>query len=388
MQLRHPNVLMLERRVVREFSLADLLAGGSGAKARLAWFALAPHLEHEVEVDLGDIAVLDALTVGETATADALRSAHGAARIDRLVGEGLLTSDAPAHAPLRAREQVIADTAWWTPALVSHAFGRWRDVDISAAEAEVPARKLVEMIADYGPPPSEALAAQPTALALPLPTLTHFDDLLRTRATCRNYDPRASIPLVDLASALHRVFGAQATRRMAGDVVMLKKNAPSGGGLHPIEAFVVAQRVSGLDPGVYHYHSVEHVLSPMRIAEGALEGGLVHRLVAGQGWFADASALVVLVARFQRNFWKYRQHPKALRVIHLDAGHLSQLFLTTATELGHGAFVTGAINDAEVEALLGLDGLGTGAIAICGIGGRAATQVHPEFDAQPADPLA
>ena len=103
-------------------------------------------------------------------------------------------------------------------------------------------------------------------------------------------------------------------------------------------------------------------------------------LVAGQSWFADAPALVLMAARFQRNFWKYRQHAKAWRVIQLDAGHLSQTFQLAATDLGHGAFVTAAINDACAERLFELDGLSTGAIAVCGFGRRAADTTTVEFD--------
>jgi len=87
-----------------------------------------------------------------------------------------------------------------------------------------------------------------------------------------------------------------------------------------------------------------------------------------------------MAARFQRNFWKYRGHPKAWKVIQLDAGHLSQNLYLSATELGYGAFITGAINDKCAERLFGLDGISTGAIAVCGFGKRAATGDNVEFD--------
>ena len=68
-----------------------------------------------------------------------------------------------------------------------------------------------------------------------------------------------------------------------------------------------------------------------------------HRFLAGQDWFRDAPAMVVMVARFERLFWKYRRHTKAWRVVHLDVGHLSQTSYLSATELGLGSFVTAAI---------------------------------------------
>ena len=59
---------------------------------------------------------------------------------------------------------------------------------------------------------------------------------------------------------------------------------------------------------------------------------LAMRAVADQDWFVDAPMLVVLAARVERNFWKYRNHAKAYRALLLDAGHLSQSFYTLATD--------------------------------------------------------
>jgi putative peptide maturation dehydrogenase len=146
--------------------------------------------------------------------------------------------------------------------------------------------------------------------------------------------------------------------------------------LHPIEAYVLAQRVDGLAPGLYHYQCQAHALEPL----GPLPERAALELVAGQHWFADAPVLLLLAARFQRNFWKYREHAKAWKVIQLDAGHLSQLLYLSATELGYGAFVTAAINDGRAEELFGLDGLSSGAVAACGFGKRAAARPNIEFD--------
>jgi putative peptide maturation dehydrogenase len=238
------------------------------------------------------------------------------------------------------------------------------------------------MIEQHGLPPPESisLVASEQRIPLPAPECTEFDRLLHRRSTCRNFDAGASIPIAELASVLHRVFGAQASLELEPGAFMLKKNSPSGGGLHPIEAFVLAQRVEGLAPGLYHYHCMDHVLEP--VPGPALEelGATAHELVAGQAWFADAPVMLLMAARFQRNFWKYRNHPKAWKVIQLDAGHLSQNLYLSATELGYGAFVTGAINDRCAERLFGLDGISTGAVAVFGFGKRASESVNVEFD--------
>jgi hypothetical protein len=59
---------------------------------------------------------------------------------------------------------------------------------------------------------------------------------------------------------------------------------------------------------------------------------------------------------------------------------LSQNFYLSATEFGYGAFITGAINDAIAERAFGLDGIATGALAVCGLGKRAAELKMVELD--------
>jgi SagB-type dehydrogenase family enzyme len=102
--------------------------------------------------------------------------------------------------------------------------------------------------------------------------------------------------------------------------------------------------------------------------------------VAGQDWFADAPVLCVLAVRFPRNFWKYRNHPKAYRVTTLDVGHLSQTLQLCATRAGLAPFITAAINEVDIERAFGLDGFAEGALAVCGFGARGAEQRVQEFD--------
>ena len=293
-----------------------------------------------------------------------------------------MIGDHAEHDALRSRDQSLRETAWWGPAALAHAFGRWQGIDVIADAARVGERTWAGMVADHGPPPSATLELRPreTWQALPPPEKTALDTLLAARSTCRNFDPAFRLPLADLSALLHRVFAAQATQDFVPGAAALKKNSPSGGGLHPIDAFVLVQRVDGLAPGLYHYHSTAHALEPMEIFSAEAIAPLAHELVAGQTWFANAPVHVLMAARFQRNFWKYRNNSKAWRVIQLDAGHLSQNLYLSATELGYGAFVTGAINDDCAERLFEFDGLGTGAIAVCGFGQRAGEIVTTEFD--------
>jgi putative peptide maturation dehydrogenase len=382
MQCRRCSRLLLDLREVPEFRLDLLMQGGTGVAFVARTFALAPHLGVEVELDADEARVLSALQPHHEQSRTELVEQHGETVVDRLLESGLLLGDHPKHAELRARDDAFARVDWWTPAAVAHSFGRWREVDAQAAIDRDGPGTTAKMIEEQGPPPPETWALRPreTWQALPAPKKTALDDLLAGRTTCRNFDPDFHLPLADASAILHRVFAAQAQHELAPGAVALKKNSPSGGGLHPIEAFVLAQRVDGLAPGVYHYHTTGHALEPLTALSTDEAAALAQRLVAGQTWFASAPLLVLLAARFQRNFWKYRNHSKAWRVIQLDAGHLSQNFYLSATEFGYGAFITGAINDDVAERACELDGISTGALAVCGLGRRSADIITVELD--------
>jgi putative peptide maturation dehydrogenase len=192
------------------------------------------------------------------------------------------------------------------------------------------------------------------------------------RYTGRNFDTGASLPLAVAARLLQRTFGAQEQRQVGPHANVLKKTSPSGGGLHPVEAFVLVQRIAGVAPGLYYYHPTEHELRPLRAMESEEAAAVARLMVAEQQWLADAPMQVVMVGRIERSFWKYRNHQKAYRALALDAGHLSQTFYLLAAEAGLPAFITAAINDVDIERLLDLDHLRHAVIAVCGCGPASA----------------
>ena len=74
-----------------------------------------------------------------------------------------------------------------------------------------------------------------------------------------------------------------------------------------------------------------------------------------------------MTAVFARAMWKY-PHPRAYRVVLLDAGHLGQTFCLTATRLGLAPFSTAALADTLIERDLGIDGISESVIYVTGVG--------------------
>lgn len=382
MRIRRCAILLIEPRETLAFSLESLCDGGDGIDAQIDLFALAPHLDEEVPVGADEIAILNALGAAAWQDFEALSVRHDARSLRTLLDKGLLIGDDDAHAVVRARDDKLRAANWQAHSAVSHYRGRWRGVTSGEDMVESGVYTMSELFARLGAPPSHVCERVPghARVALPAPVPTAIDEILMRRATCRNFDPHASVRESDFSRIMHRVFGAQAAHEIHADNVVLKRNSPSGGGLHPTEAYVVALRVEGVAPGLYHYHPVDHALEPLPSPAVTELAAFVRIMVAAQKYFLDAPVFVVMVTRFPRTFWKYRNHTKAYRATILDAGHLSQNLYLSATEFGLGAFITAAINEVDIEQAFGLDPLVESPIAVCGFGHRAATCETFEFD--------
>jgi putative peptide maturation dehydrogenase len=371
MKIRRCAVLFIEPREDLAIDWAALFAGKSTLAANTRWLALVPHLDREIEIASAELSALGGVSQSIWSERSDCEQRLGADTVARLLELGLLIGDDEEHAAVRARDEVLRAHHWRPLSALTHTFSRWQDV---RSETGMQAPSFQELLDRYGPPPPPTFsemgdAAQ--AVALPPVASGILDETLFKRYTGRNYDTSASLSAPVVARLLQRAFGAQEVRQVGPHAEVLKKTSPGGGGLHPTEAFVLVQRVDGVAPGLYHYHPIEHELRPIRTMAREEAAKLALQMVAEQDWLASAPMQVVLVARVERSFWKYRNHHKAYRALSLDAGHLSQTFYLLAAEAGLPAFITAAINDGDIERMLGLDHLRHAVIAVCGCGPAA-----------------
>lgn len=383
MLIRRCAHLIIEPVESLTLDFTEFLGGHLGLRGSGSWQARAPHLPAPVAVVVAEIEVLG--RISEVLWVEYQRTAALAdeALLQKLLACGLLVADDAAHAHWRARDEAMRAQAWYAASAHLHHASRWQgvhNVPNDPHRADAPSLDDIEL--RHGPIPTHEVAHLPADQRLPLPTVAPgaLDALLQRRATCRNFDRGHWLPLADLARVLRSVFGGHGLRQLARHGFAVKKNVPSGGALHPIEAYLIVRQVAGLQAGLYHYHVGDHALEPLRELDAVAAQQLALTAVAGQQWFADAPVQIVLVARFHRNFWKYRNHAKAYRVIQLDAGHLSQTWFLAASELGLGAFITAAINEIDIEQAFGFDGMRDGPLAVLGLGARAPTQQTREFD--------
>ncbi len=303
--------------------------------------------------------------------------------LDGLIEKQLVAvdSDESTTNEMLARAEGLADTGWFGAAALYHYTSKWHEPSHSL-ELDAPGADGLQRVRGYndqyraktrsfGAPP--AIFYRPSWNTKPLPLPSGERDgplyqLLRRRRTSRGFDRDLPLTVEALATILRTTYGCQGTVPLTDDLTVMRKTSPSGGALHPVEAYPLIVRVSGVAPGLYHYSVEDHELMPLTTMSEQEAEETIDAFTAGQTYYRSAHVLVVMVARFFRNFWKYRGNAKAYKVLLMDAAHLSQTFYLVCTELGLGAFFTGAVSDVKIEKALNLDPIKHGVIGVSGCG--------------------
>jgi SagB-type dehydrogenase family enzyme len=192
---------------------------------------------------------------------------------------------------------------------------------------------------------------------------SEFIRVLLARKTHRRFS-KEQLPLEAVSQLLSFVWGVTGYLHTPRFGKLLQKTSPSAGARHPGEVYVMALRVKGLSPGLYHYHPAHHYLETIRANATRQKAWLY---CARQDYAKKAAALFLMTAVFRRTMWKY-SHPRAYRVVLLDAGHLCQTFCLVATWLGLAPFCTAALKDTLIEEDLGIDGIRESVLYIAGVG--------------------
>lgn len=200
-----------------------------------------------------------------------------------------------------------------------------------AEKPDPPGASVVEL-----PLPERALSAKARGLF----------DILRTRRSRRDYTS-APVALDELSVLL---WAAQGVVRLERGYTL--RTSPSAGARHPLETYVAANRVEGLDAGLYRYSPLRH-----RLVRTGGDKTLAARLAVaclGQEMIRESAVSFVWTAVIERGRWKYQQ--RAYRYIYLDAGHACQNLYLACQALGLGCCAVAAFDDDAVDRVLGVDG--------------------------------
>jgi len=280
----------------------------------------------------------------------------------RLVEQTFLQRAADLDASERSRERALRDWESWNP---SASYFHLQTKDAYSDEISAETIRWTEELFRHGriPTPAKRYPGARTIQLVCGEYAGEFPRVLRERRTWREFE-KEPVPGEVVGGLLHLSFGVQEWLRVPKGRRFALKTSPSGGALHPGEAYLLARNVSGIPRGIYHYDPVSHRLEELR---RGTSGGEIQRLLAGQWWFRKAALVVFLTAVFPRTQWKYK-YARAYRAVLAEAGHLCQTFCLTATWLGLAPFCTMALADTRIEKVLAVDGISESVIYAMGAG--------------------
>ncbi|HEV7611582.1 MAG TPA: SagB family peptide dehydrogenase [Steroidobacteraceae bacterium] len=277
----------------------------------------------------------------------------------KLIGAQLLLE---CGSPESARDDLL-DSLWkpWLPEGGFHFLTK----DAPYVGGDWTVEQMMQTVPSTPPPPQFKKTEGAESISLPYHETEQdsFFQTLHARRTLRKFS-KADISLDTVSKLLQTTWGVQGYLESKSFGPLPFKTSPSGGARHPIEVYLMALGVKGLDPGVYHYDARGHALE--RISSQATPQ-MARDYCADQPFAAGSAALFIMTGVFARTMWKYH-HPRAYRVVLLDAGHLGQTFCLTATRLGLAPFSTAALKDSLIEKDLGIDGISESVLYVTGVG--------------------
>lgn len=163
-----------------------------------------------------------------------------------------------------------------------------------------------------------------------------------------------ALDLRTLGELLHRTCRVTGTQEARGGELFLRKPYPSGGSLHSLEVYVVAERCEGLERGVYHYRPLEHELARVSGRTPEVEQLLDEARYGTAGKLPDLpSVLLVFTTRFRRVSRKYQS--LAYSAVLKEVGGLFQTMYLAATAMGLAPCAIGAGDSDRFARIAGMD---------------------------------
>jgi len=252
----------------------------------------------------------------------------------------------------------------WGPWLPEGGF-HFMTKDTPFVNVDWPIEEKMKALPTTRAPPQFKRIAAAAPIRLPaheIPTDTFFETV-HARRTHREF-AKTAMSLESVSNLLQTTWGVQGYVETNVFGKLPYKTSPSGGARHPIEVYLVALRVKGLDRGIYHYQAKDNRLTKI---PGKVSARRASAYCADQPYFGEAAALFIMTAVFARTLWKYGR-ARAYRVVLLETGHLGQTFCLTATRLGLAPFTTAALKDSLIEKDLGIDGISESVVYVTGVG--------------------
>jgi oxazoline/thiazoline dehydrogenase len=206
-------------------------------------------------------------------------------------------------------------------------------------------------------PHLSSLSDREDLLRLPRPDIQRLerDDVSLTAALehRRSLYGTKPVKIEVLGEFLYRTCRVTSITNAADGETYLKKVYPSGGSLHPLEIYLIANKCTGLERGLYHYRPLDHGLVPIRNFDDDAAHLLSDATQAIGRVVDDVPLLFVITSRFKRSAWKYKSI--AYQAMLKEVGGLYQTMYLVATAMGLKPCALGCGDSDRFARMIGTD---------------------------------
>ncbi len=216
-----------------------------------------------------------------------------------------------------------------------------------------------DQVLGVNPPPVESRAFSGTGeIALPEYVFAEvvkpdLAECVLERVSRRKYTS-GSVTLEELSFLLWATQGVKKTISAYNDRgTVTYRTVPSAGARHPFETYLAINRVTGLEPGIYHYSALRHSLAFLFQVNDMEEK--ITAATVGQSFAGEAPVVFFWACRPYMGEWRYKG--ESHKAMLLDAGHVCQNLYLAVESLQLGTVAIAAYSQSKVDNLLQLDGV-------------------------------
>ncbi len=171
--------------------------------------------------------------------------------------------------------------------------------------------------------------------------LLPLEQAINQRRSVRSYSQKE----LSLAAISQILWSAQGITDQARGL----RTVPSAGALYPLEIYLAAGKVNGLNSGIYLYNPQQNQLHEVQSGDRRSE---LYTAALSQRPVLDAPASIIIAGVYQRTQTKYGD--RAEKYVHIEAGHAGQNICLQVISLDLTTVPIGAFHDQEIKKLIGM----------------------------------
>lgn len=188
----------------------------------------------------------------------------------------------------------------------------------------------------------------------------YLSDVLEERHSSRFF-ANSYMKLEDFSAIMHYAFGIGKRKVNYDGIITTTRHYPSGGGLYPIDIYVLVNKVHSIESSLYKYQPYSHTLYPQKC-----DFHIERFLEYGNFDYDNYSFLILYKYDINKSYLKYGE--LSLLITLVELGSMAYNFDLVATSLNYSSCQIAGFDKNYANETLGLDGVNSHIIftSICG----------------------